>query len=309
MAILWEDFKVVLALARGGSVAAAARELQVDNSTVSRRLSALEDSLGAQILIRNGREFSWTAMGQVAVQSAKAMEAAISETVRCVAAGKEEVSGVVRVATAPSIVPELLKHVLPELQSKYPALTIEFGGSYQRVDLARGEADLALRFAKPEEPDFIARHATEVGWFVYASQSYLDAKGRPSTHEDLRRHRLVLYVKQMHAVSPLSWMEQYHAGNQNTARVDSLTLACNMVSGGGGIAVLPTFVGDRVPGLVRLFPERIGVNSGWIVYHESMRDSARVRAVADGLIRYFSHHEKSFSGLENPSMPTMQSVL
>ena len=301
MAILWEDFKVVLALARGGSVAAAARELQVDNSTVSRRLSALEESLGAQILIRNGREFSWTTSGQVAVQSAKAMELAISETVRAVAAGKEEVSGVVRVATAPSIVPELVKHVLPELRTAHPGLTVEFGGSYQRVDLARGEADLALRFAKPQEPDFVARHATEVGWFVYASQSYLDLEGRPSSHEDLRRHRLVLYVKQMHAVSPLNWMEQYHAGNQNTARVDSLTLACNMVRAGGGIAVLPTFVGDRVPELVRIFPERIGVNSGWIVYHESMRDSARVRAVSDGLIRYFSRHEGLFSGLENAS--------
>ncbi len=301
MAILWEDFKVVLALARGGSVAAAARELQVDNSTVSRRLSALEESLGAQILIRNGREFTWTASGLVAVQSAKAMELAISETVRAVAAGKEEVSGVVRVATAPSIVPELVKHVLPELRTAHPGLTVEFGGSYQRVDLARGEADLALRFAKPQEPDFVARHATEVGWFVYASQSYLDLEGRPSSHEDLRRHRLVLYVKQMHAVSPLSWMEQYHAGNQNTARVDSLTLACNMVRAGGGIAVLPTFVGDRVPELVRIFPERIGVNSGWIVYHESMRDSARVRAVSDGLIRYFSRHEGLFSGLENAS--------
>jgi DNA-binding transcriptional LysR family regulator len=244
-------------------------------------------------------------MGHVAVQSAKVMEASISETVRSVAAGKEGVSGVVRVATAPSIVPELVKHVLPELRNAYPSLTVEFGGSYHRVDLARGEADLALRFAKPQEPDFIARHATEVGWFVYASQSYLDLEGRPSTHDDLRRHRLVLYVKQMHAVLPLCWMEQYHAGNQNTARVDSLTLASNMVSAGGGIAVLPTFVGDRVPELVRLFPERIGVNSGWIVYHESMRDSARVRAVADGLIRYFSRHERLFSGLENTSIPSM----
>jgi DNA-binding transcriptional LysR family regulator len=305
MTILWEDFKVVLALARGGSVAAAARELQVDNSTVSRRLSALEESLGAQILIRNGREFTWTASGQVAVQSAKAMEVAISEMVRAVAAGKEDVSGVVRVATAPSIVPELVKHVLPELRTAHPGLTVEFGGSYHRVDLARGEADLALRFAKPQEPDFIARHATEVGWFVYASQSYLDLEGRPSSHDDLRRHRLVLYVKQMHAVSPLSWMEQYHAGNPNTARVDSLTLACNMVSTGGGIAVLPTFVGDRVPGLVRIFPERIGINSGWIVYHESMRDSARVRAVSDGLIRYFSRHENLFSGMESTPMSSV----
>jgi len=297
MAVQWDDFKIILALARGGSVAAAARELQVDNSTITRRLSALEESLGAQLLIRNGREFIWTATGLASVEAAKSMEAAISETLRAVSAGKGEVSGTVRVATAPSLVPLLVKHVLPELRAAHPELNVELGGSYHRVDLARGEADLALRFAQPQEPDFIARHATDVGWFVFAAQSYVDLYGRPADHNALRLHRLVLYVPQMHAVSPLSWLEQFHANNQDTARVDSLTVAASMVSAGEGIAVLPTFIGDRIPGLTRVFPERIGVNSGWIVYHESMRNSARVRAVADGLVRYFSRNVSLFSGV------------
>jgi len=78
MAIQWDDFKVLLALSRGGSVAAAARELEVDNSTVSRRLAALEVALDAQLLIRGGREFSWTDAGRAAVGSAEAMEAAVT---------------------------------------------------------------------------------------------------------------------------------------------------------------------------------------------------------------------------------------
>ena len=303
MVVQWDDFKVLLALSRGGSVAAAARELQVDNTTITRRLSALEESLGAQLLVRNGREFIWTASGLAAVETAKSMEVAISETLRAVAAGKGEVSGTVRVATAPSLVPILVKHVLPELRAAHPALNVEFGGSYNRVDLARGEADLALRFARPQEPDFIGRHAADVGWFVYAAQNYLDQHGQPTDHEALRQHRLVLYVQQMHAVSPLCWMEQYHNNNQDTARVDSLTLAGSMVSSGEGIAVLPTFVGDRIAGLKRVFPERIGINSGWIVYHESMRNSARIRAVADGLINYFARNQPQFLGVTATSAP------
>lgn len=303
MVVQWDDFKVLLALSRGGSVAAAARELQVDNTTITRRLSALEESLGTQLLIRNGREFIWTAIGLAAVETAKTMEAAITETLRAVAAGKDEVSGTVRVATAPSLVPILVKHVLPELRAAHPALNVEFGGSYNRVDLARGEADFALRFARPQEPDFIGRHATDVGWFVYAAQSYLDQHGHPADHEALCQHRLVLYVQQMHSVSPLSWMEKYHTNNKDTARVDSLTLAGSMVSAGEGIAVLPTFIGDQISGLIRVFPERIGVNSGWIVYHESMRNSARIRAVADGLIKYFSRNESLFSGVTASSAP------
>lgn len=306
MVVQWDDFKVILALARGGSVAAAARELQVDNSTITRRLSALEESLGAQLLIRNGRDFIWTATGLVAVETARTMETAVSDALRDVAAGKDEVSGTVRVATAPSLVPVLLKHVLPQLRAAHPALTVEFGGSYNRVDLARGEADLALRFAQPQEPDFIGRFAADVGWFVYAAQSYIDLEGRPTVHDELRQHRLVLYVQQMHAVSPLCWMEQFHTSNQDTARVDSLTLAGSMVSSGEGIAVLPTFIGDRIAGLIRVFPERIGVNSGWIVYHESMRNSARVRAVADGLISYFSRNEQFFSGVAKSADPSQR---
>ena len=297
MPVQWDDFKVILALSLGGSVAAAARELQVDNTTITRRLSALEESLASQLLIRNGREFIWTATGLAAVETAKAIAAAVAETQRAVAAGKDEISGTVRVATAPSLVPLLVKHVHAQLRSAYPALTVEFVGAYNRVDLARGEADLALRFAQPQEPDFIGRHAIDVGWFVYAAQTYLDQMGRPADHEALRQHRLVLYVQQMHAVAPLSWMEKYLTNNQDTSRVDSLALAANMVSSGEGIAVLPTFIGDRIPGLLRVFPDRIGMNSGWIVYHESMRGSARVRAVADGLIHYFSLNQALFSGV------------
>ncbi len=296
MIVQWDDFKVILALSRGGSVAAAAREMQVDNTTITRRLAAIEESLGTQLLIRNSREFIWTYTGLAAVETAKSMEVAVSETIRAVASGKDEVSGSVRVATAPSLVPILVKHVLPELRSAYPTLNVEFWGAFNRVDLARGEADLALRFARPQEPDFIGRHATDVGWFVYAAQSYIDEQGQPVDHEALRHHRLVLYVQQMHSVSPLSWMEKYHTKNQEAARVDSLTLAGSMVGSGEGIAVLPTFIGDHISGLKRVFSEPIGVNSGWIVYHESMRNSARVSAVVDGLIKFFSRNESLFAG-------------
>jgi DNA-binding transcriptional LysR family regulator len=299
----WDDFKVILALSRGGSVAAAARELQVDNSTVSRRLSSLEDALGAQLLIRSGREFAWTALGGAALESARSMEAAVASALRAVAAGKEEVTGTVRVATVPSLLPDLVQHVLPALRATHPALTVEFGGSYQRVDLARGEADIALRFARPQEPDLVARSAIEMGWFVYAAPAYLQLAGYPSSYDELRQHRLVLYVQQMHAVAPLCWMEQYRASSQDATRVDSIGMAGTMAASGAGIAVLPTFVGERLPGIQRVFRERVGTNTGWIVYHESVRNSARVRAVAEGLLRYFARHEALYSGLPADPAP------
>jgi DNA-binding transcriptional LysR family regulator len=300
MAVQWDDLKVLLALSRGGSVAAAARELQVDNSTISRRLAALEEAMGAQLLIRGGRDFSWTCEGRAAVQTAQTMEDAVAAALRTVRGAKQELAGTVRVAVVPSLLPNLVKHLLPGLREAHPALKVELDGSYHRADLAHGEADLAVRMARPEERDLVARRAFELGWFVYGAHSYLARAGCPASHEDLRQHRLVLYLPRMHSVAPLRWMEQYHGDDREATRVDSMDLACNLVTAGEGLAVLPTFVGDRVAALTRVFPERVGVNTGWIVYHESVRDSARVRAVADALARYLAAAEPVLAGLAPP---------
>ena len=296
MAPVWDDFKVLLALSRGGSVAAAARELQIDNSTVSRRLAVLEDTLGAKLLIRGGREFTWTAEGRSALESAEAMEAAAAMAVRAVRTAKVDVNGTVRVSVVPALVPILMCHMLPGVRKAYPELDVELGGAYHRVDLAKGEADIALRMARPEEPDLVARRALDMGWFVYASKGYLDAHGRPASFEELSQHRLVLYVEAMHNVTPLRWMEAYRGTAQWLSRVDNLEIACQTVTADGGVTVLPCFIADAVPGLRRVFPDPIAVNTGWIVYHETARDTARIRVVVDALLAFLHANEAMFSG-------------
>jgi len=105
---------------------------------------------------------------------------------------KVDVSGTVRVSVAPAFVLILTRGMLPGVRAEYPDLDIELGGAYQPVDLARGEADIALRMARPEEPDLVARRAFDLGWFVHASKAYLDAQGYTASFEELRQHRLVL---------------------------------------------------------------------------------------------------------------------
>jgi len=292
----WDDFKVLLALSRGGSVAAAGRELQIDNSTVSRRLAALEDALGARLLIRGGREFAWTSEGRRALESAEAMEAAAGGAVRAVRTAKVDVSGTVRISVAPAFVPVLMRGVLPGLRAEHPELDLELAGAYHRVDLAKGEADIALRMARPEEPDLVARRAFDAGWFVYASKAYLDAHGRPSSFDDLSGHRLVLYVEAMHNIAPLRWMEAYRDAAPRLLRVDNLEIACQTVAADGGVTVLPGMVGDPLPGLERVFPEAVAVNTGWVVYHESARDTARIRVVVEALLAFFHANEAMFTG-------------
>ena len=294
----WGDFKVLLALAGAGSVAGAARELQVDHSTVSRRLAALEEAVGAKLVIRGGREFNLTAEGRCLQAAAEAMEAAASQATRSVRSAKAEVEGTVHVSVSPGFVPILMRLMLPTLRQKHPGLSVQLRGDYQRVDLAKGEADVAVRMARPSEAGLVARRAFDCGWFVYASKAYLDAHGRPASHADLAQHRLVLYIEAMHSVAPLRWMETYRGAASQLSRVDNLEIACQTIAADGGIAVLPCFIAEAVPNLLRVFPESIGVNAGWIVYHETARDAVRIRAVVEALVECFERHETMFSGVE-----------
>jgi DNA-binding transcriptional LysR family regulator len=95
---------------------------------------------------------------------------------------------------------------------------------------------------------------------------------------------------------PLRWMEQHRAAATQLSRVDNLEIACQAVEAGAGIAVLPAFIADPVATLQRVFGEAVGVDTGWVVYHETTRDAARVRAVVDALLEYFRASERPFTG-------------
>ena len=292
----WGDFKVLLALARAGSVAGAARELQVDHSTVSRRLAALEEALGAKLAVRGGRDFHWTAEGHTMLAAAEAMQSAAALATRTVRSAKAEVEGTVRVSLAPGFVPILIRLLLPALRERHPGLNVELRGDYQRVDLAKGEAELAVRMARPGEPDLVGRRAFDCGWCVYASRAYLDTHGRPASHAALSQHRLVLYAESMHANAPLRWLETYLGPAPQVSRFDNLEIVCQAIAADAGIAVLPCLIGDPVASLERVFREPVSVNTGWIIYHETVRDSARIRVVVDALVDFFERNAAMFSG-------------
>jgi DNA-binding transcriptional LysR family regulator len=131
---------------------------------------------------------------------------------------------------------------------------------------------------------------------VSAARAYVAARGCPVHTDDLAQHDLVLYADNLHAAPPTRWLEPYKNAAHTAARMDSLETACQAAQAGGGIVVLPAFVGDAVPELQRVFAAPVASNTGWVVYHESVRDHPRIRAVADALIAFFQTHEAMFAG-------------
>jgi DNA-binding transcriptional LysR family regulator len=290
----WSDFKLILALSHGGSVAGAARRLGVDSSTVSRRLAAMEQALGACLVVRGGREFAFTAEGKSVIAAAESIEAIVSSAASAVRAAKTGIDGVVRISAVPSMLRTLMP-LLPLAAKRYPTLSIEVNAAARVIDLSRGEADIAVRMTQPQEVDLIGKRAFEMGFGVFASKAYAAGREMPKAFGDLAQHPLVQYIQPMLHLPWFAWIEAFASKGAPATRVDSTEMAVGVVASGGGIGVLPCFSGDHSD-LVRVFPEPVANAVGWIVYHESARNSARIRAVVELMTEYFKSCEVELSG-------------
>jgi DNA-binding transcriptional LysR family regulator len=189
-----------------------------------------------------------------------------------------------------------LTRLMAVVREMRPDLTLELCAENRAVDLGKGEADLAIRMFRPTEPDLVCRQSFEVGWCVYASQSYLSTHGTPASEGELASHRLVRYVSSLLKVSGPRWLEERRGDAVGSVQVDNTEVASHVVASGGGISVIPCAVAEERPGMVRVFPDPVAFNTGWLVYHESARDTARVRAAVDTLAVVFDTHRRVFSG-------------
>ncbi len=291
----WNDLKVILALYRGGSVAAAARILAVDASTVSRRLSAVETTLGTILINRGGREFHFTAEGQSAVAAAEAMERALSEANLAIRSSKSDLAGVVKIACPPSIV-HFLEAFEAVASAAYPELGIERLSSRAPSDLAKGEADISIRSLGVVNLDLVVAHRFDLGSCIYASESYLALHGTPKAPPDLKKHKLVQYGAPFLDLPAFKWIEDYADPARSAVRVDSIDMARALIAEGRGVGALFCAIGDQTAGLARVFADPIDQMECAIVYHQSSRGSARIRAVLDLLIGNFIKRQHELSG-------------
>jgi DNA-binding transcriptional LysR family regulator len=292
----WSDFKIVLALGRGGSIAGAARLLRVDNSTVSRRLAAVEAALGASLIVRGGGEFVFTEEGKAALAAAEVMDASVLAAASSIRAFKHELDGVVRISCISSMI-RVLMPFQALVAEKHPELSVELDSAQRFVDLAKGEADIAIRMvSKPTELDLVPTHPFDWAEAVFASKAYLAQHGCPQGPEELKNHSLVQYAESLLDLPPKGWIEKYARKDRPSLRVESTEMAFSVIAQGAGIGVIACFYGDVSPELVRVFPEPVFSTTGWIVYHETKHGSARVRTVVDLLGAYLDARKTSLSG-------------
>lgn len=298
----WGDLRFVLAIARAGSALRAAKALGVNQTTVTRRMADLEAAIGAELFERRQSGYHLTPLGQRVAQAAAAIEDQVKALESAIRAEQRTLSGRVRV-TAPEILANVL--ITPWLRSfrkEHPAITVELIADERYLDLARGEADVALRGTiRQKEPlqgtGIVARKLADVGWSVYCSRAYAEENGVPRTLEALDGHAVVALDESMAHLPGPRLLARLAAHSRISARSNSLNNLVLTLRAGLGIATLPCIAGDAEPELVRCLPPIPELEADlFLVVREEVKSAAHVRAFAEALAAHVKENRARLAG-------------
>ena len=280
----WNDARYFLAISRLGSLSAAARHLRVQQSTVGRRLAALEAALAARLFERTPDGYVLTAAGRALNARAERIEDEALAAERELLGRETRIAGVVRV-TAPQAFGNLfLAPYLARLRQEQPEILVEMVADNSNLSLTKREADLALRTGRPRQPLLVIRRLAPLLNGLYAARTYLSRRGRPKGKE-LTGHDCIGYDETYLGRSELGWYAQLSAPARCTLRVNGSHGMAGAIEAGMGIGVLPCWMGDAMPALERVLPEEAFGEDLWLVLHRDLRHVARIRAVGEFFAR------------------------
>jgi DNA-binding transcriptional LysR family regulator len=284
----WDDLRYVLAVARAGSALRAARDLGVNQTTVIRRIDALEEQLGVPLFDRQRTGNTLTPAGRTVASAAERMEQEVLGLASALAAQQRVLSGSVRVTTAETLATRFIAPCLRDFQRLHPGVSVELLVSDERLDVARGDADVALRAgSRPEGAGVVARRLPDAEWTIYCSRSYAAERGAPSRREEIPGHDIVGMEGRMAQLEGWLWLAASAPGTPIRYRSNSLVNLLSNLKGGLGLGALPTLIGDTEPELQRCFapPPELSAEL-WLIVREEIKAHPHVRAFADYLACY-----------------------
>lgn len=272
----WDDLRFFLAIARAGSLGAAARHLGVSHPTVGRRLQALEQACGQSFFRRTSEGLVPTAMGEGILNLAEEMESSALAIARRID-GSEQPEGILRISSADWFAGYVLAPVLSELVRRYPAVVPEVMAGQRLSDLTRREADIAFRIIPFDQPDIVQRRLMTMPYGLYTSAAVPFEPG-----PDGAGCRLILMNTAQSYYPDVLWLQRMLPAAPTVFTSSSRTVQARMCAQGLGVAVLPRLLGDQLPALARVeLGEAPPSRDIWMGYHQDMRRLDRLRALAE----------------------------
>jgi len=285
----WTDVRVFVALARHGSLSAAARALAINHATVARRVASFEQSLGTKLLERRPTGYKLTAAGRRALEAASAMENSAAALAQL--QGEPALAGLVRITATPSIAEGFVIGRLKPLQEMHPGLDLEVRSARTLVSLPRHQSDIALRFGRPERGATLARRVAWVGFGYYGTAEWRDRLREGTTAT------LIGFDEAGAQFPEARWLEQRFRGQRIGFRTNYQTGQIAAARAGLGIAVLPHFLTATEPTLVKLqLPGKPPARELWLLTRSDIRRTPQVRAVTEFLVDLIRRERALFEG-------------
>jgi DNA-binding transcriptional LysR family regulator len=279
----WNDLRYFLAVARHGSTIAAAKALNVNQSTVQRRLRELERPLGRKLVTRTSAGYRLTDFGKDLLPYAERVEALVVDLERQATGGGGNGTGVIRV-TCPEPVMQRMTPLIERFHNRHPNLRVEFVISDRYLDLSRGDADVAFRSGDTDD-ELVGRKIADSIWAVYASCAYIERHGAPQRPESLSQHQLVSLEETMSPHRVAKWLAGVVPDRCIVARSNSVLGLMYAVKSGIGIGPLPTAIADGESDLVAVLGPIPELTRSWrLLTHPDLRRSPRIATFFDFIL-------------------------
>ncbi len=287
----WDKLRIFHAVAEAGSFTHAGDTLNLSQSAVSRQIQALEESLGVPLFHRHARGLILTEPGELLYRNVREVFAKLAMTEAMLIESKERPKGPLKITTTVAFGSTWLTPQMKEFLELYPEIEVSLVLLDTELDLSMREADCAIRFSVPRQPDLIQRPLMSVRSKLFASPDYLKRHGLPVTSEDLDRHRLIVYGEDApQPTATINWPlyigQEGRPPRRPVLKVNNIYGIFRSVMSGVGIAALPTYMARMTSNLVQVVPDLEGPETvAYFVYPEELRHSKRITVFRDFLIR------------------------
>lgn len=289
----WDQLRFISALRRARTLGGAARLLRVNKTTVMRRIAALEQALETRLFVRTAAGYALSPAGQEIAEDIERAEEAIFAIERRLKGRDAKVEGKVRLTCSETMSEHILGS-LAEFRDRHPRLEVELVVTSRVLNLARREADLAVRMRRPEQAQLIGQKVAAIPLQLFASRRYLQLRGMPVPGQ-MEGHDVLTYDDELAPLGQRPPVQAALRGGTFVFRTNGTLAMRAAIAAGLGVGVLPQHLGEGHPALVSLGPLRDATEI-WLVTHRDVRSLSRVRAVRD-------HLAQSFRALRSSTWP------